>query len=184
MALPYQRVGTLGESATILCGSKGATIYTFDVASRALLSSWSHPLSRKSATEAGAEEAVAGDAGEPESDQPPSKKRKLESNGEGSVEGQQGPDAPAESTETAANGKAQGKKKQQKPKRATTRPLEERPFVVLLAATRDGSHVVAVTGQDKAIWVLEHDGKGGLKELSQRYGLCFFFSTSVGKLNV
>lgn len=167
MVLPYQCVSPLGKG-TILCGSKGTSIYTFDTESHTLLSSWSHPLSGKSKPKVDVGEV--GTPAEQESDQPPSKKRKLESNGEDRAGEDQEAETPAENAAPPANGKGRGKKPKQKPKQPAPRP-QEQPFVILVTATSDGSHIVAVTGQDKTLWVLEHDGKGGLKELSQRYGL-------------
>ncbi|RYP93494.1 hypothetical protein DL770_000378 [Monosporascus sp. CRB-9-2] len=161
MGFPYQCLSTLGES-TILCGSKGTNIYTFDIASYTLLSSWSHPFSRKGGLKVDTDEAE--NSGGEESGQPPSKKRKVDSNSEDKT-GDEAPEKPAEEPE-AANGKHQGKKR--KPKQPASR-LQEQPFVILITATSDGKHVVAVTGTDKTVWVFEHDGKGGLKELSQRY---------------
>lgn len=163
MVLPYQRLSILGKGA-ILCGAKGTGIYTFDLESHTLLSSWSHPLSSKGEGQGvGVDES--GQAGRQESEQPPSKKRKLGSNGEDKAEDQE-TGVPTENVGSTANGKGKGKKQKAKP--STPRP-QEQPFVILITATSDGSHVVAVTGQDKTIWVLEHDGKGRLKELSQRY---------------
>ncbi|RYP56537.1 hypothetical protein DL771_011856 [Monosporascus sp. 5C6A] len=160
MGFPYQCLSTLGES-TILCGSKGTNIYTFDIASYTLLSSWSHPFSRKSGLKPGADEV--GNSGGEESEQPPSKKRKVDSNTEDKA-GDEPPERPAGEPE-AASGKHQGKNR--KPKQPASR-LQELPFVILITATSDGKHVVAVTGTDKTVWVFGHDGKGGLKELSQR----------------
>lgn len=46
--------------------------------------------------------------------------------------------------------------------------LFEQPFVQSITTTIDGRYVVAATGSDKTIWVFEHDGAGGLKQLSSR----------------
>lgn len=170
MVLPYQRLSTLGKS-TILCGSKGATIYTFDLESYTLLSSWSHPLSKNGEPNASVDEA--GQADGQASVQPPSKKRRIESNGEAKAEEAQPTEVPVENSGSAANGNgngnlnSKGRGKKQKPKHSS-RPPQEQPFVILMTSTSDGSHVIAVTGSDKTLWVLEHDGKGGLKESSQR----------------
>ncbi len=164
MILPYQHLCTLGTRA--ICGSKGASIYTLDVVSCTLLSSWSHPLSGKSELKPDVGD-VKTPAGQ-DSEHPPFKKRRLGSNEEGEADIQE-PEAPAGILEPAANGKSRGGK--QIPMLPTPRP-QEPPFVILLTATNNGSHVVAVTGQDKTIWVLEHDGKGGLKELGRRYVPC------------
>ena len=172
MALPYQRLSTLGKS-TILCGSKGTSIYTFDLGSYTLISSWTHPLSKKSESKVAVDQTgQAGDQGL-EQQQPPSKKRRIEPNGGDNVGEGQAPEDPVGNADTTANnngngngnGKKQGKK--QKSKHTGPRP-QEQPFVILITTTSDGSYVVAVTGSDKTVWVLEHDGKGGLKELSQR----------------
>lgn len=46
--------------------------------------------------------------------------------------------------------------------------VPDRPVVTHLASTASGGHVVAVTGHDKTLWVLAHDGAGGLAQLSRR----------------
>lgn len=61
-------------------------------------------------------------------------------------------------------GKGKKNKKQGKPQPQ----LSERPMVIILTATKDNSHLVAVTS-DKSVWVFEHDGLGHLKQLSRRY---------------
>ncbi|KAI0022176.1 hypothetical protein F4780DRAFT_777887 [Xylariomycetidae sp. FL0641] len=161
MRIPYQCVTTLGESA-FFCAAKGASLHTFELgAAPQLLSSWSHPSLKQA--EKKSQEVTLEDEKSTENDttQPPSKKRKISSVDEpvGSTEAAQ----PAPATPDApANGAGQ---KKQKFKHA---PKPEIAFVILLTATSDGSHVVAVTGQDKTIWVFAHDGKGGLTELSQR----------------
>ncbi|KAI1383217.1 uncharacterized protein F4822DRAFT_419695 [Hypoxylon trugodes] len=165
MGLPYQCVTRLGQSS-ILCAAKGTDIHTFDLDSNSsFLSSWTHP----SVKEVGNSEPQGTvpedqDIDEHENGQPPSKKRKLSSDERPSVEGENGK-ADIEAVEGVAT--ANGKKgKKQKSESSSQRP--ELPFVILLTATEDGSHIVVVTGQDKTLWVLEHDGKGVLKEISQR----------------
>jgi tRNA (guanine-N(7)-)-methyltransferase subunit TRM82 len=46
--------------------------------------------------------------------------------------------------------------------------LSQAPSFTALKSTRDGSHMIAFTGDDKSIHVFNHDGKGELKHLSQR----------------
>ncbi|KAI1455714.1 hypothetical protein F4805DRAFT_435295 [Annulohypoxylon moriforme] len=171
MNLPYQCLSQLGQSS-ILCAAKGTSIHTFDLNSgSSILSSWTHPLANKS--EKGEshenEKGIIQEGQDPEEDesgQRPSKKRKLSSDEKPDVEGENGK-ADAGTVEPAASGDGK-KKKKQKQKSESRVQQSELPFVILLTATEDGSHVVAVTGQDKTIWVFEHDGKGTLKELSQR----------------
>lgn len=94
---------------------------------------------------------------------PPSKRQKLGSDG---AELDAGPENEHDATQDAP---ANSEKNQKKGRGKWTQPRPEAPFVVLLTATSDGSHVVAVTGQDKTLWVFEHDGKGSLEQVSQRY---------------
>lgn len=73
---------------------------------------------------------------------------------------------PVEGEAAKTNGKKQAKKGgRSKPSDFSG---QEKPYVNLLKATPSGSHLIAVTGMDKNVWVFEHDGKGQLKQLSQR----------------
>ncbi|KAI2467725.1 hypothetical protein F4781DRAFT_299879 [Annulohypoxylon bovei var. microspora] len=171
MNLPYQCLSQLGQSS-ILCAAKGTSIHTFDLnAGSSVISSWTHPLTKK-VEDSEPRESEKGttqkgqDPDEQESGQRPSKKRKLNSDEKPEVEGENS-QADAGIVDPAASGDGK-KKKKQKQKSESRAQQPELPFVNLLTATEDGSHVVAVTGQDKTIWVFEHDGKGTLKELSQR----------------
>ncbi|RWA11395.1 hypothetical protein EKO27_g3697 [Xylaria grammica] len=156
MGLPFQYLSRLGRG-TLFCAAKGCSIQTFDLtASPQFLFSWTHPsLKQAEETHEGLVE------GEQRGQPPPSKRRKLSSNDIDSIVGiddkQKTPDTPAGE-----------KKSQKKGKTKWTPPKPELPFVVLLTATKDGSHVIAITGQDKILWVFEHDGKGLLKEVSRR----------------
>ncbi|KAI2640529.1 hypothetical protein GGS26DRAFT_586532 [Hypomontagnella submonticulosa] len=158
MNTPYQCVTRLGQGS-ILCAAKGTSIHTFDLdAGPSFLSSWTHPRA-KQAGDSGPQE-TNNEVNEQESGQPPSKKRKLDSDKKSNGEGETNK-ADTGVADAAANGKKQKKAR-------PSYQQQELPFVVLLASTEDGSHLVAVTSQDKSIWVFEHDGKGGLKELGQR----------------
>ena len=88
----------------------------------------------------------------PEDDQaPPSKRRKTD-----------------DESEPPAAAAAKTPQKQTQRKTRPKSPLDS-PCIVLLKSTDDGKYIVAVTGQDKTVWVLEHVGRGELKELSQRW---------------
>ncbi|KAI1661428.1 hypothetical protein F4813DRAFT_229100 [Daldinia decipiens] len=163
MNLPYQYLSRLGQSS-ILCAAKGASIHTFDLeAGNSFLSSWTHPLTKQFSNGEPQETGQEGqELNEQESGQRPSKKRKL--NGENKPSAEEGTSqADTGAVEAAANGNG---KKKHKPESRVQGP--EIPFVALMTATEDGRHLVAVTGQDKTLWVFEHDGKGELKEISQR----------------
>lgn len=49
------------------------------------------------------------------------------------------------------------------------------PNIIALTATKDGRHVIAVTGEDKSIIVLENDGNGHLRSVNRR---CSSFHTA------
>ncbi|KAI1367349.1 hypothetical protein F5Y08DRAFT_75818 [Xylaria arbuscula] len=154
MGLPYQCLSRLG-SGTLFCAARGCSIQTYNLsASSQPLFTWTHPSIRQVADVKRNEEvqdSPANGAAQTER-QPPSKRRKIASD-----------EHEQEKQDVPTNGE-KGQKKG-KTNRAIT---PEIPFVILLTATEDGSHVIAVTGQDKTLWVFEHDGQGSLKELSQR----------------
>ncbi|KAI3328406.1 hypothetical protein F4824DRAFT_483547 [Ustulina deusta] len=163
MGSPFQCLSRLGGT-TLFCAARGCSIQTFDLGASPPqpVFSWTHPSLRQAGKANQTQEAHGGLDGEGQTgQQPPSKRRKLVSDDVGSnigtEAGQEMPDAPAN-----------GEKSQKNRKTKWTPPKPELPFVVLLTATEDGSHVIAVTGQDKTLWVFEHDGKGSLKEVSQR----------------
>ncbi|KAI1649834.1 uncharacterized protein F4817DRAFT_357229 [Daldinia loculata] len=165
MNLPYQYLSRLGQSS-ILCAAKGSSIHTFDLeAGNSFLSSWTHPLTKQARSGEPRETETSQEGqelNEQESGQRPSKKRKLnEEKKPGAEEGTSQADTGA--VETTANGSG---KKKHKPESRVQGP--EIPFVALMTATEDGRYLVAVTGQDKTLWVFEHDRKGVLKEISQR----------------
>ncbi|KAI0459385.1 hypothetical protein F5B21DRAFT_456545 [Xylaria acuta] len=164
MGLPFQCLSPLGWSPKIFCAATGCSIQTFDLgAGSRPLFSWTHPSSKQAEKAGWTGEATRGgpESEEQTEQQPPSKRRKLgsddaESNADTEA-GQGAPDAPANGEKNQKKGRAKG-----------TPPKPEVPLVILLTATADGSHVIAVTGQDKTLWVFEHDGKGSLTEVSRR----------------
>lgn len=157
MAVPYQCLSATGQEG-ILCAARGSSIFTF-AADGSLLSSWQHPKVRSH------EASKNGTPGIAESDGtlPLLKRRKLETN---ATEGDEEQDVAMDNAESTSSSK--GQKNKGKPNKRDHLPAQEHPFVNLVRPTPDGSYVVAVTSQDKNIWVFEHDGKGQLKELSQR----------------
>ncbi|KAI1356533.1 hypothetical protein F5Y01DRAFT_79828 [Xylaria sp. FL0043] len=162
MSLPFQCLSRLGKN-TLFCAARGGSIQTFDLtASSQPLFSWTHPSIKPAADTNQSKEAQEGAEDERQTEnQPPSKRRKLGSDG---AEENVGVESEQGMSDTPTN----GEKNQKKGKKTSRPPQPEAPFVILLTATEDGSHVIAVTGQDKTLWVFEHDGKGSLKELNQR----------------
>ncbi|KAF2970863.1 hypothetical protein GQX73_g2692 [Xylaria multiplex] len=165
MSLPFQCLSRLGRGA-LFCAAKGCSIQTFDLAATSQpLFSWTHPFLQQTGNANQAKETHEGlDEGEQAGQQPPSKRRKLSFD---DVESNVGTGDKQEMLDTPG-APADEKKGQKRCKAKWMTPKPELPFVVLLTATEDGSHVIAVTGQDKTLWVFEHDGKGLLREVSQR----------------
>ncbi|KAI0972563.1 hypothetical protein F4678DRAFT_43318 [Xylaria arbuscula] len=163
MGSPFQCLSRLRKNQ-VFCAARGGSIQTFDLgASPQPLFTWTHPSLKQAGNTANQSREAnedQGDGKETET-QPPSKRRKLASDdvdeNVGAETGQNIPDTPAN-----------GERTQKKNRKTRTQPQSESPFVVLLTETENGSHVIAVTGQDKTLWVFEHDGKGSLKEVSQR----------------
>ncbi|TPX14220.1 uncharacterized protein E0L32_000614 [Thyridium curvatum] len=169
MKFPCQRLHLCGD---ILVAARGARINLFNVQDGSRLGTWARPSGSKTATAAETEEAKPGDgssapaAGEEVEQGPPTKRRKVDESGEAQAMEVEAQDVTAEKQNgQGQNGKKAGKG--QTPARIKS-AIPETPFVTLLAATKNGSHIVAVTSPDKNLWVLEHDGKGNLRELSSR----------------
>lgn len=124
----------------ILFAARGGNIHSFN-SDGAHISCWKYPAEIKAAKNG------QNPTPTPQDDQgPPAKRIKLE------------------------NDEPQVRKKGQPKKPGPLSQPSERPMVIIMTATKSGnaSHLVAVTA-DKSIWVFEHDGRGGLKQLSRRY---------------
>ena len=160
---PYQRIEVRKD---ILLAARGLDIHTFSIRSGAHLSSWQYP---KLACGTGGNpeqkaKSPAGEVGEEDISDPPAKRRKIEESGserrakhnEGENEQGQTMDRKEEST-----------KKNKTRQKAPPQPPEQ-AMICLIVSTTDGKHVVAATSHNKVIWVLEHDGNGNLKDISQR----------------
>ncbi|KAI1176748.1 hypothetical protein F4777DRAFT_587679 [Nemania sp. FL0916] len=165
MSFPFQHLSPLGEG-TLFCAAKGCSIQTFDLsASSQPLFSWTHPSAEQARKGEQAKETQESRKEDDQTEiQPPSKRRKL---GSEDVEMSTG----TENGQGMVDTPATGGKRQKKATARGTRGMQfkpELPFVVLLTATEDGNHVLAVTGQDKTLWVFKHDGKGVLEEVSKR----------------
>ncbi|KAJ4396974.1 tRNA (guanine-N(7)-)-methyltransferase non-catalytic subunit trm82 [Gnomoniopsis smithogilvyi] len=123
----------------ILFAARGGNIYSFN-SDGAHISSWKFPAEVKAAKNG------QNPTSPPQDDQgPPAKRIKLE------------------------NDKPEVRKKGQPKKPGPMSQPSERPMVIIMSATKGSntSHLIAVTS-DKSIWVFEHDGRGGLKQLSRR----------------
>lgn len=164
MKIPYNCLHTHGS---VLFAARGGKIHTFNLPEGNHIATWKHPeLDASSAvvrrgTVPEVVKEMENAVGEDDSamvdeTEPPAKRQKVTEEGENGNE-----------KESKASNKNGEKGKDKKPHK--TAPVPDRPVIIQLITTADGSHLVAVSGNDKAIWVFAHDGNGQLTQLSQRY---------------
>ncbi|KAJ4323455.1 tRNA (guanine-N(7)-)-methyltransferase non-catalytic subunit trm82 [Fusarium piperis] len=177
MKIPYNVVHVSGS---VLFAARGGKIHSFNLDDGAHLSTWKHPDVDKvdAAVKAISDEAssekpvsqepavVEGEGG----DEPPAKRQKVEEPKDEAVKETEQTEEPAENQ---ASGKKKGGKKsknrnQPRSKEHNISRVPDRPVITHLTSTGEGSHVLAITGHDKVIWVFENDGKGNLAQLSKR----------------
>ena len=162
MAIPFH---LLVVCRNIIFAARGSEIYSF-TSEFEPISGWKYPAKQPLAA-ATQPPAAPKPSPAPEGEGPPSKRRKVVSGQDAGDNGSEGGKGNGDAVDGQSPGV--GGKKQGKEKNGNQAPLpHERPFIQSLAATTDGRHIVAITGCDKTIWVLEHDGAGNLKQLSQR----------------
>ena len=173
MKVPYHYTLVCGD---IVFAARGGDVHSFNL-NGSHLSVWRHPIRISkgvSNPQSGSNAPSPAREGSGPTVGPPSKRRRVETaddtqskNGEDEQnEGDDADNAPGSKKDTGSN---QRRKRNKIHKRdAPGFGMAERPFVQGLTATTDSKYIVAVTDSDKTIWVFEHDGKGNLKELSQR----------------
>jgi tRNA (guanine-N(7)-)-methyltransferase subunit TRM82 len=166
--MPYQCMARLGN---ILIAARGSSIDSLNISDGSLLSTWNCPSTpipevsngnatpKKPASEVKPalekSESSSVDVTLDVSGSPPAKKRRLSKDEE-----KQPP------KELVSQNPP--KKKQNNRSDAVASGLEA-PAVIALAVTRDGKHVVAVTGEDKTIRVFQSlSNEGYLEQISQR----------------
>jgi tRNA (guanine-N(7)-)-methyltransferase subunit TRM82 len=158
MKLPYQQIQVNGN---VIFTARGGKIHTFSLSTGAWLSSWRHEQAKQ--------DSASGATSAGNADGPPAKRQKTEA-----AQAAQAAKDPEASSETAlksgelAQKDKKGSRNGPTGRKAVSRPPEQ-PLITHLRCTDDGSHVVAVTGHDKSIWVFAHDGEGSLTQLTQRY---------------
>ncbi|KAH8676311.1 hypothetical protein BX600DRAFT_199045 [Xylariales sp. PMI_506] len=172
MTIPYQCLSSLGESG-IICAARGSGIFTFGP-NGSLLASWQHPTSRPNS--GGDDADVANDIDETGAkiDQaggatPPAKRRRVDADtvGDAVIPNAASEDIAGDVASGETQSNTQKKKKKPGPRHSLT-STQEKALVIVLKSVPDGNYVVAVTGQDKTLWVFEHNGHGQLSEVSQR----------------
>lgn len=156
MKIPYNEVVVHRD---ILFAARGGKIHSFNLINGDHLSTWNHPEILEEPSKEEARSQSPGNVAE----EPSPKRQKTASDDDQSSK--------QVSNEGRLNAKylahRNGKSK------STTVPISTPPthlIITHLVATEDGSHVVAITGHDKTLWVFEHTGKGQISQLSQRFG--------------
>lgn len=184
MKLPFHSVQVCGD---VLFAARGGNLHSFKLTDGSHISSWKYPLEKKSGALRPEDRLVISVSEESTPnpsqdgyDGPPAKRVKLDAPTSGAGEnGKQagvssaGPDQARDDTKKKQGDQSKDTPNGKRGKVANPRPgprsqPSERPMVIILTATADGKHIVAVT-QCKSIWVLVHDGLGNLKQLSRRY---------------
>lgn len=178
MKLPFHSVQVCGD---VLFAARGGNLHSFKLTDGSHISSWKYPLEKKSGVLRPEDRLVISVSEESTPnpsqdgyDGPPAKRVKLDAATSGAGENGKQAGVPSAGGDTKNK---QGNQSKDTPngkrgKVANPRPgprsqPSERPMVIILTATADGKHIVAVT-QCKSIWVFEHDGLGNLKQLSRR----------------
>ncbi|KAF5656818.1 tRNA (guanine-N(7)-)-methyltransferase subunit trm82 [Fusarium circinatum] len=181
MKFPFNVVHVSGN---VLFAARGGKIHSFSLEDGSHLSSWKHPDVDKVDA---AVKAISGGiltekpvtkthtAEEEDGSGPPAKRQRTEEPKDEST-----PTRPEvqEDTQISEETKSEGKKKggkkskdrqnQQRAKNHNISRVPDSPVVTHLTSTPDNSHILAITGHDKAIWVFENDGKGSLNQISKR----------------
>lgn len=162
---PFQ---CLQKSRDVLIAASGSRIDSFSLQDGSVLSSWYCPYAPNNSTKrqqakkfenSTAQNSESPSMNDLSNSAPVPKRRKLS----GSEIVRPG---------VSENGGSNGANRKQKGSSAEPYDVSQAglgaPTVVTLAISNDGSHVIAVTGDDKAIRVFRHDGVGHLVQLSKR----------------
>lgn len=179
MKLPFHSVQVCGD---VLFAARGGNLHSFKLTDGSHISSWKYPSEKKYGVLRPEDRLVISVSEESTPnpsqdgyDGPPAKRVKLDAATPGAGENgkQAGVPTAGDDTKNKQGNQSKDTPNGKRGKVANPRPgprsqPSERPMVIILTATADGKHIVAVT-QCKSIWVFEHDGLGNLKQLSRRY---------------
>lgn len=171
MKLPFHNVQVCGD---VLFAARGGNIHSFNLTDGSHISYWRYPVEKKGGKPGVSrpEEGESTPAPSQDEQGPPAKRVKLDpvtspAGDEEKTEKAADVVRPAEQNGNGATPRDQKKGKKHNPRPGPMSQPLERPMVIILTATPDGRHLIAVT-QCKSIWVFEHDGQGQLKQLSRR----------------
>ncbi|EEU46443.1 uncharacterized protein NECHADRAFT_79056 [Fusarium vanettenii 77-13-4] len=175
MKIPYNVVHVSGS---VLFAARGGKIHSFSLDDGAHLSTWKHPdvdkvdaAVKAISDEASSEKPVSQEPTVAEgeaNDEPPAKRQKVEEPKDEAVKETEQEDPDKQASGKKKGGKKSKNRNQPRNKEHNISRVPDRPVITHLTSTSDGSHVLAITGHDKAIWVFENDGKGNLTQLSKR----------------
>ncbi|KZL73543.1 WD repeat domain-containing protein [Colletotrichum tofieldiae] len=195
MKVPYN---CLEPSGNVIFAARGGKIHSFSLEDGSHLSTWKHPDVEKvnaaaaSLAASKVEIEVSSSVPTPSSpanneDGPPAKRQRVEGTEEekGDLDSEQAKDGDAmvvDSEPAKPEHQKRDRRKGSKQVRRNNRDGQQQqnnrggafarvpdyPVITIMTTTSDGSHLLAISGHDKSLWVFEHDGKGNLKELSQR----------------
>ncbi|KAF5004740.1 hypothetical protein FDECE_8785 [Fusarium decemcellulare] len=183
MKIPYNVVHVSGN---VLFAARGGKIHSFSLDDGAHLSTWKHPdvdkvdaavkaISDEASSEKPVSQEPAVAEGQDE-DEPPAKRQKVEepkdeaarAEAEASEEKQPEDKSAAEKKKGGKKSKNRQQNQQRTKEHNNISRVPDRPVITHLTSTANGSHILAITGHDKVIWVFENDGKGSLTQLSKR----------------
>jgi tRNA (guanine-N(7)-)-methyltransferase subunit TRM82 len=152
MLTPFQRLLLCNregsELQTVLLAASGPSIRTFNPNNGSFISKWSH-LDVSEANSSSHDGSKV--SHEEEREGPPEKRRKVD-------------EEEVSDTPSAEIVVENGTRRRRKPRR----PAFTTPMITHLCSTSNGRYIVAVTGEDKCIRVLELLEDGRLSQLSQR----------------
>lgn len=162
MKLPFHGVQVCGQ---VLFAARGGNIHSFKLTDGSHISCWNYPVEIKDEKSKLIINVSENSTPAPSQDEhgPPVKRVKLGNGDATTKEMEQEAGVKATGDEGERNDVPQKGKKSKPPSQ-----LLERPMVNIMTATKEGSHLIAVTS-DKSIWVFAHDGQGQLRQLSRRY---------------
>lgn len=165
MRIPYSCITTHGD---IVFAARSGQIQTFKLSGGPALTTWNHPEAEREATASLSSASAIVEESPQTEDEPPAKRQRVEEATPAESTPETGATTAQEGDEEGAVKGGRGKKAQRHGQRG---PISRQPdyhLVIILEVSADGKHVVAVSGNDKTIWVFAHDGNGGLVESSKR----------------
>lgn len=157
MLTPYQCIQKCGN---VLIAASISRLVSFNLEDGSQLSAWTFPVSRSKSPGLSAAGDINGKLGAPETDasaadieqssKRPTKRRRISNSANNRETVQKDTDMQEEMHSKYATNPSQA------------------PCFTVLKSTNNGSHVIAIVGEDKSINVFEHNGRGKIRHVSRR----------------